>query len=295
MMKLKLTILLYLTIIVGIIYPQVDFSIDTDKIEYEYGEPIAIYCTVTNNTDSTVSMLLPNSNSCQAEFEFDDYKSYLWTTCLATSEEIHLLPNKSRIYYWLFDPIKYGYPNKDGVHKLKGYFSYRLEPYIKSESILLKDSIFIEAPMFLGGQLQVSFTPENDSVLAIFKDSLKVKVLERLIFPDIYDGYNINEVWQVIGISIDSLYNNLIFDQRLRFVQYNRRISYDSINTITSISDDTEYEPKYFLSEVYPNPFNQSANINIIIPSTEYVEIYLYNMLGQKVFDIYKGLIIKIH
>jgi hypothetical protein len=43
------------------------------------------------------------------------------------------------------------------------------------------------------------------------------------------------------------------------------------------------YPSKYRLSQNYPNPFNPITNINYELPITNYVDLSIYNLLGQKV------------
>lgn len=53
----------------------------------------------------------------------------------------------------------------------------------------------------------------------------------------------------------------------------------DGINTIAAD----------FTVNVYPNPFNPTVNIGIVMPKNDDVNIRIYNMLGQKVAELYSG------
>ena len=43
---------------------------------------------------------------------------------------------------------------------------------------------------------------------------------------------------------------------------------------------------KYALNQNYPNPFNPSTYISYEIPEPVYVEIYIYNIMGQRIFTL---------
>ena len=59
----------------------------------------------------------------------------------------------------------------------------------------------------------------------------------------------------------------------------------------SEIQDDYQspMPSKYYLSQNYPNPFNPYTMINYQLPEKSTVEIVIYNLLGQKVVDLFKG------
>lgn len=56
---------------------------------------------------------------------------------------------------------------------------------------------------------------------------------------------------------------------------------YNSI--ITSVENDEPLQKQIVLKQNYPNPFNPSTTIEFSIPQNQHVEIYVYNILGQKI------------
>ena len=59
----------------------------------------------------------------------------------------------------------------------------------------------------------------------------------------------------------------------------------DSVGTITSVDDNSKAEivSSYNLSQNYPNPFNPSTNIQFSIPKSSYVNLEVFNAIGQRV------------
>jgi len=45
----------------------------------------------------------------------------------------------------------------------------------------------------------------------------------------------------------------------------------------------TEMPDKYFLNQNYPNPFNPSTTISFSIPTSEFVTLKVYDVLGREV------------
>ena len=64
-------------------------------------------------------------------------------------------------------------------------------------------------------------------------------------------------------------------------------INIDVVNV--SIDVDSDLPNEITLYQNYPNPFNPTTNIEFSLPQTEYINISLYNLSGQKVMDIVEG------
>ncbi|MBU0558756.1 MAG: T9SS type A sorting domain-containing protein [Bacteroidetes bacterium] len=273
---MKTAFVFFMLLFVNII-AQLEFHVTSDKESYEYGEPISITCGLINKTDSTIGILFSSYSSCQASFEFDNYTSSNWSACLPTFQEINIPAKYSREYNWVLHPEIIGLPGTGGQHKVICSISYRFQPDIFSEIFSQSDTINIEAPMFLGGQLNVSFEIVDDSLVTILRDSLGIGVVER------EGSSNIYEVWQIQNIAIDSIYTDLQNNDLLKSVEYNRLFEYNSIDLVTSVNVSNQLEHSYYLSNAYPNPFNPTTKIEYFIPTDTEIKIVLYDILGNKV------------
>ncbi|MBI3788881.1 MAG: T9SS type A sorting domain-containing protein [Ignavibacteriales bacterium] len=64
---------------------------------------------------------------------------------------------------------------------------------------------------------------------------------------------------------------------------------YRSFNPITEVKNETE-PPKFFsLKQNYPNPFNPSTNIEFSLPTSTYMTLKVFNLLGEEVKTLLKG------
>jgi len=207
---------------------QLELTIYTDKLEYQYGEEIKITCKVENNSESTVTFYASNFQTCQAEFILNDFDSYEWGTCLPTVEELIFPPYSNIQYTWTIDPYVSGLPDKDGIQTLIGYFRSGWDSFDVSH---LKDTTTFYAPEFLGGQLMISYANENKVQIDSIKNQYDVEVVESSFLNDTY-----TETWQLIGMQLDE-YKTLFENSGLfRYVEFNRTIVYDNIFTQQSPS-----------------------------------------------------------
>jgi hypothetical protein len=53
--------------------------------------------------------------------------------------------------------------------------------------------------------------------------------------------------------------------------------------TATSIKEDKNISTSFQLHQNYPNPFNPTTQISFELPSSEFVQLEVYNLIGQKV------------
>jgi Secretion system C-terminal sorting domain len=186
---------------------QLELSVYTDKEKYEYGENIELFCKVTNNSDTTFEFLAGNYQSCQAEFSFNDFNSWEHTECLTLSELLTFKPHASKIYSWRIEPQRFGLPNKDGTQTIIGTYYFDL-----------KDTVYINAPKFIGGEVRVTFNGNNIDSINSISDQLNANV----VFGDHF-GEIKGEVWQIEGFDIDSLVQ--IYSNDSIFVSFEKSVS----------------------------------------------------------------------
>lgn len=58
-----------------------------------------------------------------------------------------------------------------------------------------------------------------------------------------------------------------------------------------SVEEEAEIPSQYYLSEVYPNPFNPEARFMLRLVQAQQVRVAVYDLLGREVALLYKGLL----
>ncbi|MCB0729383.1 MAG: T9SS type A sorting domain-containing protein, partial [Ignavibacteriae bacterium] len=121
--------------------------------------------------------------------------------------------------------------------------------------------------------------------------------LNRNTFSKIYDWASIDSS----NNSIDTLWSAWIDVWAVKVTKglgkstnlYAAIINGDTIGTITSVSQKSELLNNYFLFQNYPNPFNPSTEIKFILPENTYVEVSIYNSIGEKIEILFDGYLTK--
>ena len=70
-------------------------------------------------------------------------------------------------------------------------------------------------------------------------------------------------------------------------MQYSIRCVKDT--STTAITELETLPNSFILKQNYPNPFNPSTTIEYYLPYQDEISISLYNIIGEKVFELFKG------
>ncbi len=177
MVPRQLYSLLFVLVCVFETHAQFSLKVSTDKINYDYGEPIVIRIAVENLTNTTKTILSSSYDSAQAEFFFNEYSSGKNSIIFPSTQELIFPPHSKRIYQWTVNPKQLGIPDASGEQTIIGY-------HLDFPS--LRDTIKITAPKYFGGQLYVGIDDTLYSQLKPLMDSLKVNVLSSTHYSTMF-------------------------------------------------------------------------------------------------------------
>ncbi|MCC6476222.1 T9SS type A sorting domain-containing protein [bacterium] len=62
-----------------------------------------------------------------------------------------------------------------------------------------------------------------------------------------------------------------------------------TITVVPSSADDGAIPTAFRVGDVYPNPFNATANLEVVLPQTTQLTAEIYNFVGQKVATLFSG------
>lgn len=282
-MKHLLSILVYCLLMCMLHSPataQMVTEIETDKTDYELGEPIEVTFTLRN--EGTEAVVIEGGHQL-AKLTFDDFKSakYMVTTPVLLFH--NFAPEAFRTWKWVINPDETGLPYFSGAHKIK------VQVFDPTRDTVYQDSVSVNAPTTLGGQFWVQYTVNAppDSITSI-KAELNVTVLDSTFnestqtnYPDYY-----YEHWRVSGTPIIEAIEKLESSVSLDHFQYDAiGVVYDSI-----VNTERANDVQSLASEVYPNPFTDKTTLKVTLNKLQHVNIQLYDVLGREVKTLFDGL-----
>lgn len=133
-----------------------------------------------------------------------------------------------------------------------------------------------EAPNDTLNSFQIILNKADNTVLLQYKNIGRqgtISALKTLL----QESDTLSYLWVANGVPS----NHLISNQTA--------LLFTPLNT-TDLNDKKDVQPVSFtLGQNYPNPFNPSTRISYSIEKEGYVELAVYNMLGQKVASLFEG------
>lgn len=117
-------------------------------------------------------------------------------------------------------------------------------------------------------------------VKAIDEDSAQIFLDPQDFGPDWYRIYGPNSSKPLAGWFIEG-------DGGEPFGTY--RVSLTGTTTVLSVEDDLP--SGFFVSSAYPNPFDQTARLDLGVDQTQRVEAKVFDILGREVSTLYSGVL----
>ena len=236
------------------------------NIPFDQNNSTIISGTITDSLTIPIEFFVPNINS--SLIIEDNLETRFWYN--ENNDTTVIVPFKINI---------------DVIEETK--INVLIEPnsYVLQKEINLNDTLFIEEKLTIKNlsqtdvnwEINIPFNQSNTTKLSgTLSDSLIIPI--EFFVPNISTSIVIK----------DNLETRLWYNEKNdTTILIPFEVSIDVINVSSDIENVIPNE--ITLYQNYPNPFNPTTNIEFSLPKTEYINISLFNLSGQKVMDIVEG------
>lgn len=209
------------------------------------------------------------------------------------------------IFFWINPPLSKDEPKPDVIFCREADFyeisGITLRPSLNSGNIYI-DGIRVaknweQAPLPVELSLFTALQ-KGDKVILDWKTETEIDNYGFDIERKIVSDY-VNEDWKKIGFLAGYGNSNVpryysFFDKDIyNYASYSYRLKQKDNNGsykyYEEIKIDINNASIFSLYQNYPNPFNPETTIRFSIPSDDYIQIALYNTLGEKIKEIVSG------
>jgi hypothetical protein len=102
----------------------------------------------------------------------------------------------------------------------------------------------------------------------------------------VYRSTNGGENWELVnsGMGEDKyVLSLLVTNAGFLFAGLDYYGMYRSVNKVTDVKDELQSPEKFYLFQNFPNPFNPSTSIQYAIGSRQFVQLKVYDILGNEI------------
>jgi len=264
------------------VQPGIDSILITTLVENPNRHEISVTTSISNNKDITPDTLILYDDGEHGDREMNDG---LWGNYYLPllEESMYLISVKSED---MADQTQFTLPNvkrftSAGPVLYNGYFANRLRLTTFTQKFYFKIRL-----QNLGQQVTVENIGARVNILSA--DSCFIMEDNYEEFGNIAPGENVDgTVYHTVNIDTSCIEDSsllLSFNLEIYSNGYMFWTDTFSIDIPVDITEEEFTLPKrYALNQNYPNPFNPVTKINYQLPITNYVELSIYNLLGQKV------------